>query len=242
MAWVVRLLLGGFYVGMLGFRAIGKKPGQDPKVDAWHSRYGGMMKVCGLGLVLFGVYLMMPAIHPIVSESFWVVEESPYFPAAVGTAWTYKAGDSRLHVSIKSHERMAGKMCALLETSVDGKASGTEHIRPEADGVYTYASNGARHDPPMCVFKWPPISGQQWSYRSNDGSIQADFTMEEVTGLVVPSGEYSDCFRVVTNITGEGKHHRYSSWFVRGIGIAKQVRGEDESLPVELETFTALHE
>lgn len=200
------------------------------------------MKVCGPGLMLFGVYLMMPAIHPILSKSFWVVQESPYFPTGVGTAWTYKAGDSRVHVAIKSHERMAGKMCALLETSVDGNVALTEHIRPEAGGVYTYATNGARHDPPMCIFKWPPISGQQWSYRSNNGSIEADFTMKEVTGLVVPSGEYGDCFRVVTNLTGAGKNHRYSSWFVRGVGIAKQVREGNESLPVELETLTAPHE
>ena len=94
----------------------------------------------------------------------------------------------------------------------------------------------------MCIFKWPTISGQQWSYRSNNGSIEADFTMEEVTGLVVPSGEYGDCFQVVTNLTGSGKKHRYSSWFVRGVGIAKQVREENESLPVELETFTAAHD
>jgi hypothetical protein len=48
---------GGAYVTLLGFRVIGKRPGESAKYDVWHERYGRLFKLGGLALIAFGLYL-----------------------------------------------------------------------------------------------------------------------------------------------------------------------------------------
>jgi hypothetical protein len=48
---------GGIYATLLGFRVLGKKSGVNPKYDQWHKRLGGLLKVLGPSLVLFGLFL-----------------------------------------------------------------------------------------------------------------------------------------------------------------------------------------
>jgi hypothetical protein len=48
----------GIYVLLVGFRVIGKKPGDDEKFDAWHAKFGTLLNVCGVVLIgLAVVYL-----------------------------------------------------------------------------------------------------------------------------------------------------------------------------------------
>ena len=50
----------GVYCLLIGFRVVGKKPGADPKYDAWHARFGMFLKVAGPVLMGIGVlYLVL---------------------------------------------------------------------------------------------------------------------------------------------------------------------------------------
>lgn len=51
-------LLGGGYAALLGFRKIGKKPGVDATYDAWHARYGKLLRALGLLVMVYGVVLL----------------------------------------------------------------------------------------------------------------------------------------------------------------------------------------
>ena len=48
--------LGGLYVTLLSFRIVGKKLGKDDRCDHWHERFGGVMKIVGPLLMIFGVF------------------------------------------------------------------------------------------------------------------------------------------------------------------------------------------
>jgi hypothetical protein len=45
----------GVFCLLVGFRVVGKKPGADPKYDAWHARFGTFFKVAGPVLMALGV-------------------------------------------------------------------------------------------------------------------------------------------------------------------------------------------
>lgn len=49
-------IFSGIYITLLAFRVIGKRLGPDPKHDAWHNRFGGVMRVVGPLLILFGLF------------------------------------------------------------------------------------------------------------------------------------------------------------------------------------------
>jgi hypothetical protein len=48
----------GVYCLLVGFRVIGKKPGADPKFDAWHARFGIFFKVAGPILILLAIFYL----------------------------------------------------------------------------------------------------------------------------------------------------------------------------------------
>jgi len=60
---------GGIYATLLGFRVLGKKPGANPKYDEWHNRFGGLLKVLGPFLVLFGLFLGFKSVFEASSSS-----------------------------------------------------------------------------------------------------------------------------------------------------------------------------
>jgi len=49
-------ILGGLYVTLLGFRVVGKKPGESLQYDEWHRKHGGKLKVLGPLVALFGLF------------------------------------------------------------------------------------------------------------------------------------------------------------------------------------------
>ena len=55
-------LAGGGYAALLGFRKIGRKPGADPKYDAWHAKYGNLLRKLGPAVMLFGGFLAVNAV------------------------------------------------------------------------------------------------------------------------------------------------------------------------------------
>jgi hypothetical protein len=49
--------LCGLYVTLLAYRVLGKKPGQDPRWERWHQRFGTHMKYVGPLVMAFGVFM-----------------------------------------------------------------------------------------------------------------------------------------------------------------------------------------
>ena len=50
-------IAGGTYVTLLAHRKVGSKPGESPKMDAWHDRFGTAMKVVGPLCVVFALVI-----------------------------------------------------------------------------------------------------------------------------------------------------------------------------------------
>lgn len=51
-------ILGGIWGTLAGYRFIGKQPGESPKHDDWHRRFGPMMRIVGPLLIVFGLFQM----------------------------------------------------------------------------------------------------------------------------------------------------------------------------------------
>jgi hypothetical protein len=52
----------GIYALLVGFRVVGKKPGQDPKYDQWHQKFGMVLKVCGPVLILLSIFFLVDGV------------------------------------------------------------------------------------------------------------------------------------------------------------------------------------
>ena len=49
----------GLYATLLGYRVLGKKPGESPQYDEWHRKHGGKFRVLGLLTLLTGLLYAM---------------------------------------------------------------------------------------------------------------------------------------------------------------------------------------
>ena len=54
-------LLAGVVATLCGFRVLGKKPGEDEKFDAWHSKWGKHLKWLGPAVIAFGIVRLIMA-------------------------------------------------------------------------------------------------------------------------------------------------------------------------------------
>ncbi len=54
----------GIFLLLVGFRVIGKKPGEDPKFDEWHARFGVFFKVAGPVLIVLAVFYLVLGNRP----------------------------------------------------------------------------------------------------------------------------------------------------------------------------------
>jgi hypothetical protein len=49
----------GVFVLLVGFRFVGKKPGEDPKFDEWHAKFGVFLKIAGPVLMILAVFYVI---------------------------------------------------------------------------------------------------------------------------------------------------------------------------------------
>jgi hypothetical protein len=50
---------GGIYGALLGFRVVGKRPGQDARYDERLGKYGHLLKILGPLVALYGIFLAL---------------------------------------------------------------------------------------------------------------------------------------------------------------------------------------
>src|SRR5436305_5050593 len=77
------------------------------------------------------------------------VKDSPYYPLKLGTTWTYRVGDDRVTIKVAKVEKVGDQMTALLEATNAAKAKLSENVAAKADGVYRFAAEGKKIDPPV---------------------------------------------------------------------------------------------
>jgi hypothetical protein len=49
----------GVYCLLVGFRLVGNKPGENPRYDQWHARFGIFLKVAGPVLMVLAVFYLI---------------------------------------------------------------------------------------------------------------------------------------------------------------------------------------
>ncbi len=159
------------------------------------------------------------------------LKETPYYPLQVGTTWHYRSGDGKFTIRVVRHEKAGDTLCALLETTRDGKAVGSEHLAVAADGVYRHDLTAMRPPavqqtlkPPMLVLKLPPKKGDSWKVDStSEGkTFRGGFHVEEQE-ITVPAGTYK-AFRVASqDLEVNSLKPIIITYYAAGVGMVKQV-------------------
>jgi hypothetical protein len=186
------------------------------------------------------------------------LKETPYYPLNVGTTWHYRSGDSKFTIRVARHEKVGETLCALLETTRDGKVVGSEHLAVTNDGVYrldlsfpllqsdprgktktvkTLVSQSLK--PPIRILILPPKKGDSWKVDSKgDGkTFRGTFQVEEQE-ITVPAGTYKT-FRIASqDLEVNSLKPIITMFFAEGVGMVKQtIEMRDAKIEIELEKF-----
>ena len=62
-------ILAGAYCTLLGFRWVGKKPGESEKYDAWYARFGRWFKFIGPLLVVITLVRLLLSLPGVIPKS-----------------------------------------------------------------------------------------------------------------------------------------------------------------------------
>lgn len=193
------------------------------------------------------------------------LKKSSYYPLQVGAVWHYRAGDSKFTIRVARHEKVGNTLCALLETTRDGKVVGSEHVAVTDDGVYRYdltypqTQSDARFQaergnekgerklvtltlaPPMLILKLPQKNGDSWKVDSKgDGmTFRGGFQVAEQE-ITVPAGTYKT-FRISSqDLEVNALKLTITTFFAEGVGMVKQrIQMGDAKVDIELEKFEA---
>ncbi len=171
--------------------------------------------------------------------------ETPYYPLKVGNVWTYKIGDTKLTVKVPKFEDVDKQSCARVEMSVGAKVVSFEHVAVKADGVYRYATDDNKAEPPLCFLKLPVKQGDEWKVASTVGAmgkVTGTFKTGEVAeDLKVAAGTYKkeDVITVTCNdLDAGGMKVKLTYYFAKGVGMVKQtIAIAGQEIVIELEKY-----
>jgi hypothetical protein len=149
---------------------------------------------------------------------------SPYYPLKIGTQWQYQVGPTSITMRVAKHEKVGDALCALVESSVDGKVVATEHISAGPNGVFRHSFNGAKSSEPLCILKLPVKKDQTWKFDAKIATetVKGAFKSGE-EDVKVPAGTYK---KAVTSFTTEcelnGNKAEFKYWFAPDVGVVRQ--------------------
>ncbi|MFO0930347.1 MAG: hypothetical protein U0736_25520 [Gemmataceae bacterium] len=166
---------------------------------------------------------------------------TPYFPLAVGTTWSYRAGDSRFQLKVAGIEKVGDTSCARIELIVNGKAVSHEHVAATKTGLFRYSFEGKEARPAIEFLKLPPKAGDTWKVDSKvDGQpLKGTFKAgEEETK--VPAGAYKAITVTGTDLEANGVKVTLKYFFAEKVGMVRQqVDVAGQKVNIELEKFEA---
>jgi hypothetical protein len=169
-------------------------------------------------------------------------KDKSYYPLRVGLQWTYAAADGpKTVVRVTKEEKIGDVPCARVEKLVNGKAVSHEHLAAQKDGVYRYAGDGKKVEPPLLILKLPPTKGASWKVDSKFAgfTFRGAFTLDEAD-VTVPAGKYPTVSVRTDDLKVNDTPVSMTQWFAPGVGLVKQVVNfGDKKLTLGLEKFEA---
>jgi hypothetical protein len=169
-------------------------------------------------------------------------KNSPYYPMADGTTWTYKAGDSKFTVKVTKHEVVQTSNCARFETIQDGKPIASEDIFVKDGSIYRLRSDDKLIDPPVLVLKQPAKPGDVWNINSQTETKTAlKGTFKYGEEQIKVAGE-KDPVPAVTvqcdDLEANGAKYSFTTYYAKDIGMVKQViKAGGLEINIELEKY-----
>jgi hypothetical protein len=128
--------------------------------------------------------------------------ETPYFPLKVGDTWTYGEDGSKVIRKVVKFEKVGKQVCARVEHRT-GDSADYELVAVKADGVYRYALNGRKIEPPDLLLKLPFKNLETWKVESTVegmGKITVDYrTVGELKTMTIRDKVYEKIILVYRN-------------------------------------------
>ena len=171
-------------------------------------------------------------------------EKTPdYYPLKPGTRWVYQVEANGKKVQLTNQisklETIDGKSLALVESSVNGSITATEHLTTTDKGIFRNRTNGVEISPPICLLKYPVTKGETWESEATLGNQQMKVKSKsvDIAEVTVPAGKYK-AVRVDVEISVAGLNASFSYWFAPDVGVVKQTTDLGGSkISAELEKY-----
>jgi hypothetical protein len=150
---------------------------------------------------------------------------TPYFPLAVGSTWTSRAGEARYLVKVTKHEKVGSLLCARLEMFNNNKSTYHEHVVVSSSAVSRAGSDGKTITPPLPFLKLPPKKDATWNVDSKvDGqSFKGIFKAGESDSVKVPAGTYKAVTVTGQDVEVDGVKFNVTYYYAEKVGMIRQV-------------------
>lgn len=225
---------GGAWACVKGF---GSYRRDDARWAEWHRKYGGVLKVCGPLLIVFGlIRIAAPFVEDAVAHR--PVESFELYPTRPGSTWIYGSAKSEITIQIPCHESAAGALCARREWLLNGKVFLTEHLRPDHEVLLKRTTRGLPYAPPFPLVKDLP-GPTSWDYRSTKGTMSVHCEQSDGGTVQTPQGTFEKTVLVTMSGTDESGEVLTKHWYARGVGLVREYnKNKGKELVMELKSFT----
>ncbi len=158
--------------------------------------------------------------------------QTEYYPAAVGTSWTYDDGEThRLSAWTDPPDGLPDGAVAVRRThALRGVPISEELLVVSADGVRAYgtAAGGVvtRYDPPLPLFPAAPLeAGTTWQGSARAGDVTWTIQGEVVgpRGVRTPAGRFNAVHVRRTVTTDTGARSRVDLFVVPSLGVVRRL-------------------
>jgi hypothetical protein len=171
------------------------------------------------------------------------LKDSPYYPLKVGSSWTYKANDVKFTLKVTKTEKVKDKdaevTAARVEMTKDGKVEGSELVAVKDDGVYRYAFENKKADPPIKFLQLPPKKDATWKVdsKADTDAIKGTFKMGEEE-IKVGDKTYKTVTVTCDDLDAVGVKMSVTYYFAENVGMVKQViEAAGQKTVIELDKY-----
>lgn len=149
------------------------------------------------------------------------------FPLREGMTWVYARGASDVTVKVTGRERIAGRTCWIMETTLNnGAVQGRKWVFRDARGVwvirYEYSGSILDYEKPVPYFRLPAGKTHSWKW---EGSIAGNPWKYEGKQVGVEDVKHGDrayrCIRTHVDYEYAGSAYAKDYWFAPGVGLLK---------------------
>ncbi len=167
------------------------------------------------------------------------LKDNEYYPLQVGNSWDCKAQGQALTIRVAKHEKIDGKMCAVLETVLNGGVVATETISADKDGVYRHMVMGQKAEPAVMIMKSPPKEGDSWKIDSKLGGQELKGESKiSIEDIDCPAGNFKKAVAVVSELQVMGQTIEAKIWYAKDVGpVRTQMTIAGNKIVIDVEKF-----